>query len=497
MGVYIRIVLMSYVRKYKRGESTYVQLVFKKGRIISKIIHLGTAHNQVELDVLLNKANLLQTDKSQLTLFPVSVQESDLLVDSTASKLLYALILDNYKDLGFDEIDDETFKHLVIARIVEPVSKLDSIRVLEELGIKSISKDRIYRSLLKTTQNDYRKIVARLCREKREINSYSILLYDVTTLYFEILSEDGKKIPGLSKERRLEPQIVVGLLVDQKGFPLSLQMFAGNIAETKTIVPVLKAFRQDYEINNLTVVADAAMLNQGNISNIMENGFNYIIGSRQHKMPFAIEEYLKTNKTPADLDIAESSLIKEGQQQRAIYQYSSKRAKLDLKNIEKQVKKAENVIAGIGKLKKNKFVKLELRGKKLNQALIEKAKSLAGFKGYITNLDLSAQEIINYYHDLWHVEATFRMSKNDLKARPVFHRKEESIEAHLTIVMASMAVSKIMEEKSGVSIKKIIKLLKPLRTSFLLSKTTGYRLEIPPRIPEDYTKLIEKISRGY
>lgn len=488
-------ILMSYVRQYRRGDSTYVQLVFKNGRRISKTIHIGTAHNQVELDVLLKKVNDLKVDGKQQTLFPTT-HEPDFLIESTSSKLLYSLILDNYKNLRFDEINDEIFKNLVIARIVEPVSKLDSIRVLEELGINRISKDQIHRSLQKTALKNYRKTISKLCLEKRKINSFSILLYDVTTLYFETLSEDGKRIPGLSKERRLEPQIVVGLLVDQKGFPLSLQMFAGNIAETKTIIPVLKKFRENYEINNLTVVADAAMLNQGNINNIIENGFNYIIGSRQHKMPFAIEEYLKTHKIPVDLDIVESTLIKDNQEQRAIYQYSLKRAKLDLKNIEKQVKKAKNVIAGIGRLKKNKFVKLELRRKKLNQVLVEKAKSLAGFKGYITNLNLPAQEVINHYHDLWRIEATFRMSKNDLRARPVFHRKEESIEAHLTIVMASIAVSKIMEEKTGIAIKKIIKLMKPLRTGILISKTTGFKLEVPPHIPETHSNLIKNLSRG-
>lgn len=488
---------MAYIRTYRRKESTYVQVVFKDGRRISKIVHLGTAHNQIELDLLLNRAKQSLISTNQQTLFPVPAQKPDLSLKSTASKLLYDLVRKTYITLGFEKLQDVIFQHLVIARIVEPVSKLDSIRVLEELGIRNISKDQIHRSLSKINKYNYRKTIAKLCTGRRKIQDSSILLYDVTTLYFETPFEDGKRIPGLSKERRLEPQIVVGLLVDQKGFPLSLQMFAGNIAETKTIIPVLKEFRQEYKINNLTVVADAAMLNQGNIREIMENGFNYIIGSRQHKMPFAIEEYLKTHKTPVDLDVTESLSAGDRYEQRAIYQYSSKRAKIDLRNIEKQVKKAQNVIAGIGKLKKNKFVKLELRGKKLNQVLIEKAKSLAGFKGYITNLDLPAREIINHYHDLWHVEATFRMSKNDLKARPIFHRKEESIEAHLTIVMASMAVSKLMEEKSGLAIKKIIKLFKPLRTGTLLSETTGSMLEISPYIPENYIKLIEKISRGY
>lgn len=488
---------MSYVRQYKRGDSTYVQIVFKDGRKISKIIHLGTAHNQLELNVLLNKAHAMQIDERQQSLFPTKRLFSNLLIESTASKLLYSVIFDNFKALRFDSIDDELFQHLVIARIVEPVSKLDSIRVLKELGIHGISKDQIYRTLLKIKQHDYRKIIEQLCREKREINDCSILLYDVTTLYFETLAEDGKKVPGLSKERRLEPQIVIGLLVDQKGFPLSLQMFSGNTAETKTIVPVLESFRKEYKVSEITIVADAAMLNQGNLKNITDNGFNYIIGSRQHKMPFAIEEYLKMHKMPVDLAIAESVIVKDGHEQRAIYQYSAKRARLDLNNIEKQVKKAKNIIAGVGRLKKNKFVKLDLHKKNLNQALIEKAKALAGFKGYITNLNLPAQEIISHYHDLWHVEATFRMSKSDLKARPIFHHKEESIEAHLTIVMASMAVAKIMEEKSGMAIKKLVKLLRPLRTATLINTTAKLKSEIPPYVTTDCSQLIERLSRGY
>lgn len=488
---------MAYVRIYRRKESTYVQVVYKEGRRISKIIHLGTAHNQIELDLLLDKAKQVQINPNQQSLFSIPILKPELFLESTASKLLYNLIFKTYSSLGFETLQDKIFMHLVIARIVEPASKLDSIRVLEEIGVGNISEDQIYRTLVKINKNNYRKLIAKLCRGNRNINEHSILLYDVTTLYFETMLEDEKRIPGLSKERRLEPQIVIGLLVDQTGFPLSLQMFAGNTAETKTIIPVLKGFREEHKINNLTVVADAAMLNQGNIMAIKENGFNYIIGSRQHKMPFAIEEYLKTHETSVNLDITESSLNKNDPGQRAIYQYSAKRAKLDLKNIEKQVEKAKKVITGARGLKKNKFIKLELDAKRLDLKGIEKAKALAGFKGYITNLDLPAQEIIDRYHDLWHVESSFRMSKSDLKARPIFHHKEESIEAHLTIVMASMAVAKSMEEKSKIAIRKIVKLIRPLRTGILINKNTNLKLEIDPQIPQELAKLITDLSRGY
>lgn len=489
-----RILRMAYIRTYKRKSSTYVQIVYKDGRRISRIRHLGTAHNQTELNLLVNKANQLLIQPDQQTLFAVPVEKPSIVLENTVSKLLYLLILRTYEMLGFSSLHDEMFRNLVIARIVEPVSKLDSIRVLEELGIYDISKSAVHRSLAKINIKNYRKQISQLCVKHRKIRASSILLYDVTTLYFETLQEDETRIPGLSKERRLEPQIVIGLLVDQGGFPLSLQIFAGNTAETKTLIPILKTFRQEYEIENLTVVADAAMLNRGNIADLVQNGFKYILGSRQHKMPFAIEEYLKTHENPVDLDITEN-ILDDGS--RAIYQYSLKRAKLDLKNLDKQVQKALRIINGIGRLKKNKFIKLESSRKSLDLQRIAKAKKLAGFKGYITNLDLPAQNIIKYYHDLWHVEAAFRMSKSDLKARPVFHRKEESIEAHLTVVMTALAVAKSMEEKSGMAIKKIVKLLRPLRTGILVNKNSGERMEIEPQIPQEHSELISNLSRGY
>lgn len=485
---------MPYVRTYRRKNSTYVQIVYKDGRRISRIRHLGTAHNQIELDLLVNKAKELLIHPEQKTLFEAPTETPSIVLENTSSKLLYGLILKTYDTLGFSILHDKIFRDLVIARIIEPTSKLDSIRVFEEIGIQNISKDQIHRTLARVSTKNYRKQISQLCVNNRDIRASSVLLYDVTTLYFETLQEDEKRIPGLSKERRLEPQVVIGLLVDQSGFPLSLQMFSGNTAETKTIIPVLKEFRQEYDIKNLTVVADAAMLNRGNIEKLVQNNFKYILGSRQHKMPFAIEEYLKTHVNPVDLDVTEN-ILNDGS--RAIYQYSLKRAKLDLRNLEKQIEKAQRIINGIGRLKKNKFVKMDSKNKRLDLQRIEKNRKLAGFKGYITNLDLPAQNIIKYYHDLWHVEASFRMSKSDLKARPIFHRKEESIDAHLTIVMTALAVAKAMEEKSGIAIKKIVKLLKPLRTGILLNKNSSERIAIEPQIPQKLTQLITDLSRGY
>jgi transposase len=315
-------------------------------------------------------------------------------------------------------------------------------------------------------------------------------LYDVTTLYFEVQEEDGYRKPGLSKERRLEPQIVIGLLVDQQGFPLSLQSFEGNTAETKTILPVLEEFKRNHNLQGITVVADAAMLSRTNLATLTQNGYSFIVGSRLTKIPYDIASFQKQGKL-TDNQI----IVTQKDSQRIIYQYKEKRANLDIKNIGTQIAKAKRMVAGTTPVKRNRFVTLEMKKKILNQALIDKAYALAGIKGYVTNLDLPPQEIINDYRQLFNVEASFRMAKSDLKARPVFHRKRDAIEAHLTVVFASLAISRRIEKATGQSIKRFVKTLRPIRSGTIVINRTEYPAE--PEIPKDIHTLLQKLKSGH
>ncbi|WP_246872626.1 transposase [Rhodococcus sp. DMU1] len=95
-----------------------------------------------------------------------------------------------------------------------------------------------------------------------------------------------------------------------------------------------------------------------------------------------------------------------------------------------------------------------------------RARSLIGLKGYVTNLPVSLmnpREVMKKYHDLWHVEQSFRMSKTDLRARPIFSHTRESIEAHLTIVFTALAISRYLQDATGISIRKIVRTLRPLQ----------------------------------
>ena len=219
---------------------------------------------------------------------------------------------------------------------MEPTSKLDSLRVLDDLGVDPINRNKLYRSLVKAANQDYRRSISQACFETCTKSGLTLVLYDVTTLYFEIQKEDEYRKPGLSKEHRLEPQIIIGLLVDQNGFPLGVQSFEGNKAETKTILPVIEAFQAQHGLSKLTVVADAAMLSASNLKALSEAGYTYIVGSRLHKVPYDIAEY----QMSGELSDQQIITVHQEDEYRVIYQYRAKRASLDLRNIEKQIVKA-------------------------------------------------------------------------------------------------------------------------------------------------------------
>ena len=135
------------------------------------------------------------------------------------------------------------------------------------------------------------------------------------------------------------------------------------------------------------------------------------------------------------------------------------------------------------------------KSKQLNQKLIDKARALAGIKGYVTNLDILDEEVIAYYHQLFQIEATFRMAKSDLRARPIYHRKRDAIEAHLTIVLAALAISRSIERQTGVSIKQFVKLLRPIRSGILT--INGKEILAEPEVPEKVKTLLNSLSLGH
>ena len=305
----------------------------------------------------------------------------------------------------------------------------------------------------------------------------TLVLYDVTTLYFETDEGDGFREPGFSKERRLEPQITVGLLTDARGFPLMVHAFEGNTAETKTILPVLQAFAAAHQLPEVTVVADAGMLSEANLAALEDAGLRFIVGARIPEVPYQVSQWRSAHP---DEPIGDGQIFV---QPWVMGPKADPRTTDDLLPVPGRPgpphpegdrpadrQRPRKAVAGQAAVKRNRFVQLTGGTKTVNRDLEAKARALAGLKGYVTNLEApTAEYVMGAYHQLWQIEKSFRMSKTDLRARPIYHHKRDSIEAHLTIVFAALAVSRWLECVTGWSINKLVKTLRPYRSIAILT----------------------------
>ena len=177
------------------------------------------------------------------------------------------------------------------------------------------------------------------------------------------------------------------------------------------------------------------------------------------------------------------------------YQWSFKRSQRDNRTINAQIARAEKAVAGKAPLTRTRFLKVSDQSTELNQATIDRARQLAGLKGYVTNLAPAVMDgatVIASYHDLWKVEASFRMTKSDLKARPVFHHQREAIEAHLSIVLAALAVSRHLQDRTGITIKKLVQTLRVARSATI--EVNGQQLTLEPELHPDARAILDTLG---
>jgi hypothetical protein len=482
--------------------------VHKRGRTVLGIDHIGSAHDEGQLAVLLETARAQLHAGQQM--LPLEREGSaggrpigEPVVEGTASLIVWETLAALYASLGFDQIADDAFQALVLARIIEPTSKADTVRVLAELGVPGPTRVTFMRCLKRVIERDYRTVIATACyTHATRQGGLALVLYDLTTLHFETDVEDRLRRVGMSKERRVDPQVTVGLLTTASGFPLDVHLFEGNKAETKTLVPVLTAFRDRHKVEDVVVVADAGMLSAANLLALEDAGFDFIVASK----PSSAAEDLAAHFTRHGNAFTDRQTIEatrtmgtasQARDRRVVYEYSFQRSQHDNRAINKMIERAEAVAAGTRPLKKDRFVKITDAVKGVDWDLVQRARYLAGLKGYVTNIDhhtMDGPQVVAAYHDLYQVERSFRMTKSDLAARPIFHRIRDSIEAHLTIVFAALAVSREAQDRTGVSIKKIVQTLRPLRTATI---SLGHQqLTAPPRISADAQALLDDLAEG-
>ena len=274
-------------------------------------------------------------------------------------------------------------------------------------GLESVSTRTLFRSLARAQERGYRESISgALFEYVTASGGLALCLYDVTTLYFEAEKEDDLRKVGYSKERRVDPQIIVGLLVDRAGFPLQVGCWEGNKAETTTIIPIVEAFQAAHGIEELVIVADAGMLSAANLAALDDARLWFIVGARQVRAPGDLEAHFHWHgDAPADGQVIDTITPRRGSRSqrdvsrrhepvwdphthpgswRAIWVYSKKRAARDNQTLTAQANRARAVIAGEKRPKGTRFVTVHQGDQVLDEASIARARSLVGLKGYVT-----------------------------------------------------------------------------------------------------------------
>jgi Transposase DDE domain len=496
---------VAYVRAVRTSSGAVaVQVVWKSSRGSRDIEHLGSAHTEAEVEVLKAvAAQRIAAGQDQLPL-DVAAPQEPMALEITSSRMgrLLDAIAAVYRQLGFDKAcgKDVVFEQLVTARIIEPTSKQDAARVLAEAGVRALSYRTVKRRLPGYAKPEWRDRLSGACAAAAQLGPSALILYDVTTLWFETDTGDGFREPGFSKERRLDPQITVGLLTDATGMPLMIDAFEGNRAETKTIIPLVQRFVAAHGIAGVTVIADAGMMSEANLAEIEDAGWSFVIGGKLPEVPYGIKQWQQANPDlePADGMVLTQPVImgpKADQRRRTtLYQYKTDRARRSVHGIEQQVAKAEKAVAGQAPIKRNRFVTLSGGTRSVNRELETKARTLAGWKPYVTNIiNADPAWVIGAYHQLWRIEHAFRMSKHDLRARPVYHHKRESIDAHLAVVFAALAISHRIETRTGWTIKKFVRALRRYRTVKI--NTGSHTLTAEDPLPDDIRQALEAVHQ--
>jgi transposase len=436
----------------------------------------------------------------QLSVFPNETNTNILLLDQCEflgvhQRFLYEILSKLQQRIGYLNINAPMLNDLVTIRVIEPASKLRSIELIETYFGTKHRRQSFYEAAPKwlALKEEVEQQTVRFA--EKEFNfDYTLMFYDVTTLYFETFEADELRKPGFSKDNKFQqPQIVVALMVTKEGFPIAYEIFPGNTFEGHTIIPVIQSFIKKHRIKNFTVVADAAMISAENIQNLKEAKVHYIVGGRLGNLPTETlqqidQKLIREDGRTIRLNTDKGFLV---------CSYSQKRFKKDNYEMEKQIEKAKDIITYPSKSKKTKFVKAEQQKMVLNENLITKTKLLLGLKGYYTDLEENTADnktIIERYHDLYKIEQAFRLSKNDLQTRPIFHFKEDPIKLHALICFMALAVSKYIELKTDTSLRAFLTECKKITDARMLNKITKTVTTIRAKIPPSIKNLLSKLE---
>lgn len=498
---------------------TAVQALLKGGHKHRVIHHFGSASTEEEIEELTQIARdwVQRNDPQQPlfhepenTTFPlVSLQHLEHL--ASRPQLLYDLLKQAITTFEFDKHIDPLITDMVCMRLIQPTSKMQTLVLLErQLGITYSPRTMARRLKALGTDEYWGKLeeCAIEYAKKHLTFTFSLVFYDVTTLYFESFKSDedqldekgniiqeGLRKPGFSKDNKFQqPQLVLSLLITPEGFPIKLQVFPGNTFEGHTFLPMITSLQKTYSITQLTVVADAAMLSDEIVQELERLGIGYIVGARLGNLSHTTIQNISTQLSCEHEKTIRLNTSKKGS---LICSFSKTRYNKDRMETEKLATKARKILQKGTPVKQSKFLKRKKQQEKswvFNDALYKKAQLLWGIKGYYTNQrQMSDKEVIACYRNLWKIEYDFRIAKTDLKIRPLYHYRSESIRAHLLICFMALCVSKHLERLSGISIHYLITTLQSITDAVLKNSLTGEIVSIRKSYSLEVERLLKKL----
>ena len=473
-------------KKINRLGPISVVVVNKAHGKFIEVQKFGVAKSEEEADALYQKAQLWLRTHDGLQEFDFNdsrtreLEETVRVVDNMDAVLINGtqLLLNQvYDNIGFNKIPDEILRHLVIARVSQPRSKLATVDYLRSYYDEDVDLNHIYRYMdkLYRTQMELAQQISVEYTRRIFGGKIGLMFYDVTTLYFETFKTDSLRELGFSKDgKTTESQVVLGLLVSEGGYPLSYFIYNGRQYEGFAMIPMIDDFKQCFNISeDFVVVADSGLMNKNNVALLQQTGYKYILGARIKNESTTIKQWILS------LETKDKSCYEYRYQngERLIVNYSEKRASKDAYNRNRGVARLKQAYKSghitkqqVNKRGYNKFLEISKDIEVcISEQKIAEDRKWDGLKGYITNTDLNAERIIEEYHGLWVVERAFRISKGTLEMRPMFHFTTRRIEAHICICFIAYKVYKELERliainKIAMSVDQVLEAAKTITT---------------------------------
>ena len=430
-----------------------------------------------------------------------------------------------YDEIGFSSVfkscpvSVSVMKDIVMARLARPCSKRSCAELLDrDFGI-SIPLEKIYRMMDTLGAGRINRLQDICWHHSKSLltEEIKVMFYDCTTLYFESFTEDELRSFGYSKDHKFnQGQVLLALMVTQEGLPVGYDVFPGNMYEGDTFKKAIEKIKSRYKVKRAVIVADSGLLSKQNIELLEKERLEYILGARLRSLSDTWQNRILDNtdydKKEKDEEILRIATYAYTKNRRLIVSHSSKRAEKDRKDREKSIeklrqkleksKKPQSLISNYGY---KKYLKVEGDVQVcVNEEKLERESLWDGLHGIMTNIkekDMKPEEALSQYHGLWQVEESFRITKHDLKVRPIFHWSAKRIKAHIAICFVAFSLIRFLQHrirhKTGESFspERIREELYRIQESILIHTIDGNRYVVPSKPSQDALRIYEAMNR--